>query len=53
MGRVLYELWASYWPNQGDDVPFASSSTESAQEIRVRARLWGRQVFDYVIALES
>jgi dihydrofolate reductase len=23
MGRVLYEEWASYWPNQGDDVPFA------------------------------
>jgi ketosteroid isomerase-like protein len=19
----LYEEWASYWPNQGDDVPFA------------------------------
>jgi dihydrofolate reductase len=24
MGRVLYEEWAEYWPNQGDDVPFAS-----------------------------
>lgn len=24
MGRVLYEEWASYWPSQGDDVPFAS-----------------------------
>jgi dihydrofolate reductase len=24
MGRVLYEQWASYWPNQGEDVPFAS-----------------------------
>ncbi|MBA3983027.1 MAG: dihydrofolate reductase family protein [Acidimicrobiia bacterium] len=24
MGRVLYEEWASFWPNQGDDVPFAS-----------------------------
>lgn len=24
MGRVLYEEWASYWPNQGDEVPFAS-----------------------------
>lgn len=24
MGRVLYEEWSSYWPNQGDDVPFAS-----------------------------
>lgn len=24
MGRVLYEQWASYWPHQGDDVPFAS-----------------------------
>jgi dihydrofolate reductase len=24
MGRTLYEEWASYWPNQGDDVPFAS-----------------------------
>jgi dihydrofolate reductase len=24
MGRVLYEQWASYWPNQGDDVQFAS-----------------------------
>jgi len=24
MGRVLYDEWASYWPNQGDDVPFAS-----------------------------
>ena len=24
MGRVLYEQWAEYWPNQGDDVPFAS-----------------------------
>jgi len=23
MGRVLYEEWSSYWPNQGDDVPFA------------------------------
>jgi len=23
MGRVLYEEWASYWPNQGDDLPFA------------------------------
>ncbi|HZN77056.1 MAG TPA: dihydrofolate reductase family protein [Micromonosporaceae bacterium] len=24
MGRVLYQEWAEYWPNQGDDVPFAS-----------------------------
>jgi dihydrofolate reductase len=24
LGRVLYEEWASYWPAQGDDVPFAS-----------------------------
>jgi dihydrofolate reductase len=24
MGRVLYEEWASYWPDQGDEVPFAS-----------------------------
>ncbi len=24
MGRVLYEEWASYWPRQDDDVPFAS-----------------------------
>ncbi|OLB80043.1 MAG: pyrimidine reductase, partial [Actinobacteria bacterium 13_2_20CM_2_71_6] len=24
MGRVLYEEWASFWPNQGDEVPFAS-----------------------------
>jgi hypothetical protein len=24
MGRVLYEEWAGYWPNQGDDVPFSS-----------------------------
>ncbi len=24
MGRVLYEEWASYWPGQGDEVPFAS-----------------------------
>jgi dihydrofolate reductase len=23
MGRVLYEEWSSYWPSQGDDVPFA------------------------------
>ena|SRR5437764_11401014 len=23
MGRVLYEEWSSFWPNQGDDVPFA------------------------------
>jgi len=24
MGRVLYEEWAPYWPNQGDEVPFSS-----------------------------
>jgi dihydrofolate reductase len=24
MGRVLYEEWSSYWPSQGDEVPFAS-----------------------------
>jgi dihydrofolate reductase len=24
MGRVLYDEWAAYWPNQDDDVPFAS-----------------------------
>lgn len=24
MGRVLYNEWADYWPNQGADVPFAS-----------------------------
>ncbi len=24
MGRVLYQEWASYWPSQGDDVPFSS-----------------------------
>jgi dihydrofolate reductase len=24
MGRVLYEQWASFWPNQGDEEPFAS-----------------------------
>jgi dihydrofolate reductase len=24
MGRVLYEQWAEFWPNQGDEVPFAS-----------------------------
>lgn len=24
MGRVLYQEWASYWPNQSDEVPFAS-----------------------------
>jgi dihydrofolate reductase len=24
MGRKLYGEWAEYWPNQGDDVPFAS-----------------------------
>jgi dihydrofolate reductase len=24
MGRVLYQEWASYWPNQGDEVPFSS-----------------------------
>ena len=24
MGRVLYEQWVDYWPNQGEDVPFAS-----------------------------
>lgn len=24
MGRVLYEQWSEFWPNQGDEVPFAS-----------------------------
>jgi len=24
MGRVLYEEWSDYWPNQGDEEPFAS-----------------------------
>jgi dihydrofolate reductase len=24
MGRVLYEEWATHWPNQGEDVPFSS-----------------------------
>ena len=24
MGRVMYEQWAGYWPDQGDDVEFAS-----------------------------
>jgi dihydrofolate reductase len=24
MGRVLYQQWAAYWPNQGADVPFSS-----------------------------
>jgi dihydrofolate reductase len=24
LGRKLYEEWADYWPNQGDEVPFAS-----------------------------
>ena len=24
MGRVLYEEWSSYWPRQGEDVPFAT-----------------------------
>ena len=24
MGRVLYDEWASYWPDQGDEVPFSS-----------------------------
>jgi dihydrofolate reductase len=24
MGRVLYDEWAAYWPNQDDDVPFSS-----------------------------
>ena len=24
MGRVLYDEWSSYWPAQGDEVPFAS-----------------------------
>jgi dihydrofolate reductase len=24
MGRVLYDEWSSYWPNQSDEVPFAS-----------------------------
>jgi dihydrofolate reductase len=24
MGRVLYDEWAAFWPDQGDDVPFAS-----------------------------
>lgn len=24
MGRTLYEEWSEYWPNQGDEVPFAS-----------------------------
>jgi dihydrofolate reductase len=23
MGRTLYDEWSSYWPQQGDDVPFA------------------------------
>jgi len=23
MGRVVYDLWVTYWPNQGDDEPFA------------------------------
>jgi dihydrofolate reductase len=25
MGRRLYDEWAQYWPQQGDDVPFAST----------------------------
>jgi len=53
MGRVLYELWASYCRTRETTCHSPLSSTESAQEIRARARLWGRQVFDYVIALES
>jgi dihydrofolate reductase len=24
MGRRLYDEWSAYWPDQGDDVPFAS-----------------------------
>jgi dihydrofolate reductase len=24
MGRVLYEQWADFWPNQGDEMSFAS-----------------------------
>ncbi len=24
MGRKLYDEWSAYWPNQDDDVPFAS-----------------------------
>jgi dihydrofolate reductase len=24
MGRRLYDEWSAYWPQQGDDVPFAS-----------------------------
>lgn len=24
MGRKLYDEWSAYWPEQGDDVPFAS-----------------------------
>src|SRR4029079_4670982 len=23
MGRVVYDGWSEYWPQQGDDVPFA------------------------------
>jgi dihydrofolate reductase len=28
MGRVLYQEWAAYWPEQGEDVPFASFINE-------------------------
>jgi dihydrofolate reductase len=24
MGRTLYQEWSSFWPNQGDEVPFSS-----------------------------
>jgi hypothetical protein len=24
MGRILYSEWSDYWPQQADDVPFAS-----------------------------
>lgn len=23
MGRVVYDMWSEYWPQRGDDVPFA------------------------------
>ena len=33
MGRVLYEEWAAFWPEQGDDDPFAAFFNSSPKYV--------------------
>lgn len=52
LGRMTYEIFAAYWPKQGDDVPFASF-LNSVPKVRRLENLAGAARVEQLAAVDG